>query len=161
MHPGGRQGNEDLHQADQPHHRVRPRRDDCSWNIRPVSVSPSSESCVLLVDGYIAGRSAGTLACRDVSQQFLHYRRTGYGSVTNPQTRRGYTAFVHTKISHIIGAGSLTDKMERDASVLQDEADGIHYQQEWEGVKLTAPIISGGMNALRLPAFFENLGHST
>ena len=24
----------------------------------------------------------------------------------------------------------------------------------------TTPIISGGMNALRLPAFFENLGHS-
>jgi ribulose 1,5-bisphosphate carboxylase large subunit-like protein len=24
----------------------------------------------------------------------------------------------------------------------------------------TTPIISGGMSALRLPAFFENLGHS-
>ncbi|CAE7227674.1 rbcL, partial [Symbiodinium sp. KB8] len=31
---------------------------------------------------------------------------------------------------------------------------------EWEGMKQTTPIISGGMNALRLPAFFENLGHS-
>merc|ERR1712056_81218 len=28
------------------------------------------------------------------------------------------------------------------------------------GMKQTTPIISGGMNALRLPAFFENLGHS-
>ena len=27
-------------------------------------------------------------------------------------------------------------------------------------MKQTTPIISGGMNALRLPAFFENLGHS-
>merc|ERR1712174_125538 len=28
------------------------------------------------------------------------------------------------------------------------------------GMKQTTPIISGGMNALRLPAFFENLTHS-
>merc|ERR1711879_1075099 len=27
-------------------------------------------------------------------------------------------------------------------------------------MKQTTPIISGGMNALRLPAFFQNLGHS-
>ena len=41
-----------------------------------------------------------------------------------------------------------------------DEADGPYYRQEWQGMKETTPIISGGMNALRLPAFFENLGHS-
>merc|ERR1711879_1032892 len=58
-------------------------------------------------------------------------------------------------------------KMEGDASdkgiaymLQQDEADGPYYHQEWEGMKHTTPIISGGMNALRLPAFFENLGHS-
>ena len=27
-------------------------------------------------------------------------------------------------------------------------------------MKPTTPIISGGMNALRMPGFFENLGHS-
>jgi ribulose-bisphosphate carboxylase large chain len=27
-------------------------------------------------------------------------------------------------------------------------------------MKATTPIISGGMNALRLPGFFDNLGHS-
>jgi len=42
----------------------------------------------------------------------------------------------------------------------QDEADGPYYHQEWEGMVQTTPIISGGMNALRLPAFFENLSHS-
>merc|ERR1719464_777077 len=41
-----------------------------------------------------------------------------------------------------------------------DEAQGPYYKQEWEGMIQTTPIISGGMNALRLPAFFENLGHS-
>merc|ERR1739848_337361 len=57
--------------------------------------------------------------------------------------------------------------MEGDASdkniafMLQcDEADGPYYHQKWEGMKQTTPIISGGMNALRLPAFFQNLGHS-
>ena len=57
--------------------------------------------------------------------------------------------------------------MEGDASdkniafMLQDDvADGPYYRQDWEGMPQTTPIISGGMNALRLPAFFENLGHS-
>jgi len=31
--------------------------------------------------------------------------------------------------------------------------------QKWYGMKATTPIISGGMNALRLPGFFKNLGH--
>jgi ribulose-bisphosphate carboxylase large chain len=41
----------------------------------------------------------------------------------------------------------------------RDSADGPYYHQEWHGMKPTTPIISGGMNALRLPGFFENLGH--
>ena len=36
---------------------------------------------------------------------------------------------------------------------------GTHFHQEWERMKPTVPIISGGMNALRLPGFFDNLGH--
>ena len=58
------------------------------------------------------------------------------------------------------------DKMEGDASdknidiMLQnDAAYGPYCHQPWEGMKETTPIISGG-NALGLPAFFENLGHS-
>merc|ERR1712110_1397466 len=58
-------------------------------------------------------------------------------------------------------------KMEGDSSdkniaymLQQDEADGPYYHQEWQGMIQTTPIISGGMNALRLPAFFENLTHS-
>ena len=39
-------------------------------------------------------------------------------------------------------------------------AQGLYYQQEGEGMIQTTPIISGDMNALRLLAFFENLGHS-
>ena len=31
---------------------------------------------------------------------------------------------------------------------------------EWQGMNPTTPIISGGMNALRMPGFFANLGHS-
>merc|ERR1712013_75289 len=132
-----------------------------------------AENCALLVDGYVAGGTAITVCRRNFPRQFLHYHRAGHGAVTSPQTQRGYTAFVHTKISRVIGASGIHvgtmsfGKMEGDASdknigfMLQDDvADGPFYRQEWEGMKQTTPIISGGMNALRLPAFFENLGHS-
>merc|ERR1712039_336638 len=129
------------------------------------------ENTAFLVDGYVAGGTAVTVARRNFPKQFLHYHRAGRGAVTSPQTQRGYTAFVHTKISRVIGASGIHvgtmsfGKMEGDASdkgiaymLQQDEADGPYYHQEWEGMKQTTPIISGGMNALRLPAFFENLG---
>jgi ribulose-bisphosphate carboxylase large chain len=41
-----------------------------------------------------------------------------------------------------------------------DSADGPYFHQNWLGMKPTSPIISGGMNALRMPGFFTNLGHS-
>ena len=41
----------------------------------------------------------------------------------------------------------------------RDECQGPVYFQKWYGMKPTTPIISGGMNALRLPGFFKNLGH--
>jgi ribulose-bisphosphate carboxylase large chain len=134
---------------------------------------PLGENTAFLVDGYVSGGTAITVARRNFPAQFLHYHRAGHGAVTSPQTQRGYTAFVHTKISRIIGASGIHvgtmsfGKMEGDASdkliayMLQDdEAQGPYYKQEWEGMIQTTPIISGGMNALRLPAFFENLGHS-
>ena len=43
----------------------------------------------------------------------------------------------------------------------RDSYSGPAYHQEWYGMKPTTPIISGGMNALRLPGFFENLGHGS
>merc|ERR1711879_307717 len=133
---------------------------------------PLAENCAFLVDCYVAGGTAVTVARRNFPKQFLHYHRAGHGAVTSPQTQRGYTAFVHTKISRIIGASGIHvgtmsfGKMEGDASdkliayMLQDdEAQGPYYKQEWEGMIQTT-IISGGMIALKLPAFFENLGHS-
>jgi ribulose-bisphosphate carboxylase large chain len=41
----------------------------------------------------------------------------------------------------------------------RDVADGPYYRQQWLGMKATTAIISGGMNALRMPGFFANLGH--
>merc|ERR1712151_1402118 len=134
---------------------------------------PIAENIAFLVDGYVAGGTAVTVARRNFPKQFLHYHRAGHGAVTSPQTQRGYTAFVHTKLSRVIGASGIHTgtmsfgKMEGDASdknigfMLQDDvADGPYYRQDWQGMPETTPIISGGMNALRLPAFFENLGHS-
>jgi len=126
-----------------------------------------------LIDGYVAGPTAVTTCRRRFPDQFLHYHRAGHGAVTSPQSRRGYTAFVLGKMSRLIGASGIHTgtmgygKMEgavddRNIAYMleRDSADGPFYHQEWQGMKATTPIISGGMNALRLPGFFENLGHS-
>jgi len=125
-----------------------------------------------LVDGYVAGPTAITTARRQFPGQYLHYHRAGHGAITSPQSQRGYTAFVLAKMSRLMGASGIHvgtmgyGKMEGEADdrviaymIERDSVDGPYFHQEWEGMKPTTPIVSGGMNALRLPGFFENLGH--
>ncbi len=125
-----------------------------------------------LVDGYVGGPTAITTCRRYFANQFLHYHRAGHGAVTSQQSNRGYSVLAHMKMSRLQGASGIHTgtmgygKMEGDnteknlAYMLErDSADGLFYHQEWEGMKATTPIISGGMNALRLPGFFDNLGH--
>ena len=132
-----------------------------------------AENVAFLVDGYVGGPGMVTLARRYFPQQFLHYHRAGHGAVTSEQTQRGYTALVHMKWSRMLGASGIHcgtmgyGKMEgyKSDTVLADMLTndiqmGTHYNQPWERMKPTTPIISGGMNALRLPGFFDNLGHS-
>lgn len=133
----------------------------------------NADHVAFLVDGYVAGPAAVTTARRSFPSQFLHYHRAGHGAVTSPQAKRGYTAFVHCKMARLSGASGIHTgtmgygKMEGEADdkniaymLERDSADGPFYHQEWLGMKATTPIISGGMNALRLPGFFSNLGHS-
>ncbi len=132
----------------------------------------NADHVAFLVDGYVAGPTAVTTCRRAFPKQFLHYHRAGHGAVTSPQSKRGYTAFVHCKMSRLSGASGIHTgtmgygKMEGDAAdkniafmLERDSADGPFFHQEWQGMKATTPIISGGMNALRLPGFFDNLGH--
>jgi ribulose-bisphosphate carboxylase large chain len=125
-----------------------------------------------LVDGYVGGPGMVTTARRNYPSQYLHYHRAGHGAITSPSSVRGYTAFVLAKLSRLMGASGIHvgtmgyGKMEGGADdrniaymIERDSADGPVYHQEWFGMKPTTPIISGGMNALRLPGFFENLGH--
>ena len=44
--------------------------------------------------------------------------------------------------------------------ITDDSAPGPYFHQDWAGMNPTTPIISSGMNALRMPGFFANLGHS-
>ena len=44
--------------------------------------------------------------------------------------------------------------------VQQGAADAPYFHQTWGGMMQTTPIVSGGMNALRLQAFFGNPGLS-
>jgi ribulose-bisphosphate carboxylase large chain len=131
-----------------------------------------AEHVAFLVDGYVAGPTAITTARRRFPNQYLHYHRAGHGAVTSPQTQRGYTAFVHCKMARIQGSSGIHTgtmsfgKMEGETSdkyiaymLERDSADGPYFHQEWQGMNPTTAIISGGMNALRIPGFFENLGH--
>jgi ribulose-bisphosphate carboxylase large chain len=126
-----------------------------------------------LVDGYVGGPTAITTCRRYFPNQFLHYHRAGHGAVTSAQTQRGYNALVHMKMSRMQGASGIHTgtmgygKMEGDSTekylaynLEREEAEGLFFNQKWYGMKATTPIISGGMNALRLPGFFDNLGHS-
>jgi ribulose-bisphosphate carboxylase large chain len=133
---------------------------------------PDANKVAFLVDGYVGGPGMITTARRQYPGQYLHYHRAGHGAVTSPSAVRGYTAFVLSKMSRLQGASGIHvgtmgyGKMEggkddRNIAYMieRDSADGPYYHQEWHGMKPTTPIISGGMNALRLPGFFENLGH--
>jgi len=133
----------------------------------------NADHVAFLVDGYVAGPTAITTARRHFPGQYLHYHRAGHGAVTSPQTQRGYTAFVLAKMARLQGASGIHvgtmshGKMEGERDdrniaymIERDSADGPYFHQEWQGMRPTTPIVSGGMNALRLPGFFENLGHS-
>jgi ribulose-bisphosphate carboxylase large chain len=133
----------------------------------------NADHVAFLVDGYVAGPAAITTARRTFPNQYLHYHRAGHGAVTSPQSMRGYTSFVHAKMARMQGASGFHTgtmgygKMEGEAAdrfmaymITDDSAQGPYYHQEWEGMGPTTPIISGGMNALRMPGFFKNLGHS-
>lgn len=132
-----------------------------------------ADHVALLVDGYVAGPTGVTTARRHFPHQFLHYHRAGHGAVTSPQSQRGYSAFVLCKMARLQGASGIHTgtmgfgKMEGDPNdkriaymLERDQADGPYYTQTWQRMRATTPIISGGMNALRLPGFFDNLGHS-
>jgi len=133
----------------------------------------NADHVAFLVDGYVAGPTAITTARRQFPNQYLHYHRAGHGAVTSPSAKRGYTAFVLAKMSRLQGASGIHvgtmgyGKMEGEQDdrgiaymIERDSADGPYYHQEWQGMQPTTPIISGGMNALRMPGFFDNLGHS-
>jgi ribulose-bisphosphate carboxylase large chain len=133
----------------------------------------NADHVAFLVDGYVAGPAAITTARRQFPSQYLHYHRAGHGAVTSPQSKRGYTAFVLAKMARLQGASGIHvgtmgyGKMEGEQDdkaiaymIERDSADGPYFHQEWLGMNPTTPIISGGMNALRIPGFFNNLGHS-
>ncbi|MDE2442064.1 MAG: ribulose 1,5-bisphosphate carboxylase, partial [Betaproteobacteria bacterium] len=133
---------------------------------------PDADKVAFLVDGYVGGPGMITTARRHFANQYLHYHRAGHGAVTSPSAKRGYTAYVLAKMSRLQGASGIHvgtmgyGKMEGDKDdracayiIERDSYTGPIYHQEWYGMKPTTPIISGGMNALRLPGFFDNLGH--
>lgn len=134
---------------------------------------PDADKVAFLVDGYVGGPGMITTARRWFPNQFLHYHRAGHGAITSPSSKRGYTAYVLAKMSRLQGASGIHvgtmgfGKMEGAADdraiayiIERNQYDGPVYSQDWYGMAPTAPIVSGGMNALRLPGLFTNLGHA-
>ncbi len=126
-----------------------------------------------MVDGYVAGPAAVTTVRKNFSNHFLHYHRAGHGAVTSLQSKRGYSTFAHCKMARLqgtsgihtgtMGFGKMEGKKDdRNIAYMLESgtACGPYFHQNWHGMKPTTPIISGGMNALRAPDFFNNLGHS-
>lgn len=131
-----------------------------------------ADKLAFLIDGFVGGPGMVTTVRRQYPDQFLHYHRAGHGAITSPSSKRGYTAFVLGKMSRLQGASGIHvgtmgyGKMEGENDdrisaymIEREECQGPIYFQKWYGMKPTAPIVSGGMNALRLPGFFNNLGH--
>ncbi len=131
-----------------------------------------AENVAFLVDGFVGGCGMITNARRNFPNQFIHYHRAGHGMVTGEESNRGYTALVHMKWARMSGASGIhtgtmgfgkmegykSDTVLADA-LMDDVSKGTHFTQPWGGMAPTAAIVSGGMNAVRLPGFFENLGH--
>ncbi|NOR61939.1 MAG: ribulose-bisphosphate carboxylase [Rhodobacteraceae bacterium] len=124
------------------------------------------------VDAYLAGPMALTHACRDLPH-FVSAHRAGHAAVTSQRSNRGYSAFVLTKINRLMGASGIHTgtmgfgRMEGDEAdrpiacmIAQNVAQGPYFEQNWHGMLRSAAIVSGGINALRLPSFLQNLGHS-
>jgi ribulose-bisphosphate carboxylase large chain len=133
---------------------------------------PDADKVAFLVDGFVGGPGMITTARRQYPNQYLHYHRAGHGMITSPSAKRGYTSYVLAKMARLQGASGVHvgtmgfGKMEGELDdraiayiIERDEYQGPAYLQQWHGMKPTTPIISGGMNALRLPGFFANLGH--
>jgi len=131
-----------------------------------------ADKVAFLVDGYVGGPGMVTSARRYFPDQFLHFHRAGHGAVTSPSSKRGYTAYVLAKMARLQGVSGIHvgtmgygkmegNKNDKDIAYIieRDSFQGPIYFQDWNGMKATTPIISGGMNALRLPGFLENLGH--
>ena len=126
-----------------------------------------------LVDGFVAGPHGVTTCRRNFPDTFLHFHRAGHGALTSYKSPMGMDPLCYMKLSRLMGASGIHTgtmgygKMEghADERVLaymleRDECQGPYFYQKWYGMKATTPIISGGMNALRLVGFFENLGHA-
>ncbi len=168
--------------------RTRPAKPSCSrstsppttitkcWRAANISWKPSARTPTMSPSWSMAMSPGPPRSPRRAAlfpKQYLHYHRAGHGAVTSPNSKRGYTAFVLSKMARLQGASGIHTgtmgfgKMEGEAAdkamaymITDDSADGPFYHQEWLGMNPTTPIISGGMNALRMPGFFENLGHS-
>jgi len=141
---------------------------------------PFAPNCGFQLSGPPGSLSSLRALRRAFPAQFLHYHAAGAVAVRGLHSRRSYSAFVHSKLARMLGASSALLGVDLKASAVAslpnlgvrqalcetvgvlcgDDTRGVLFEQEWEGMKQTLPVISGDLHALHLPFLFAALGHS-
>lgn len=125
-----------------------------------------------LVDGITAGWTAVQTIRRHYPNVFLHFHRAGHGALTRPEDHLGYTVLVLSKHARLAGASGLhtgtagVGKMKGEVGedivsaqmILRQKAYGHFFEQDWGQMKKVCPIISGGLNPLKLVPFIKAFG---
>ncbi len=129
-------------------------------------------SYAFLVDGITAGWSAMQTARREWPDVFLHFHRAGHGAMTRAENPIGYNVPFLTKFARLSGAsgmhtgtagiGKMAGTKKEDITAahhaLMDKSEGEFFEQDWYGMKGTAPIASGGLNPILLKPYADAVG---
>lgn len=124
-------------------------------------------SYCFLVDGIMAGWMAVQTVRRRYPDVFVHFHRAGHGAFTRDENPIGFSVLVLSKFARLSGAsgmhtgtagiGKMAGNKSEDvvaAHIIQKkEAEGHYFKQNWDTIKATTPIASGGLNPLKLASF--------
>lgn len=130
-------------------------------------------SYCFLVDGITAGWMALQTVRRRYPNVFLHFHRAAHGAFTRDENPIGFSVLVLSKFARLCGssgmhtgtagigkmAGNKLEDIIAAKSIQSKSAKGHFFKQDWGNMKATTPIVSGGMNPIKLKPYIEALGN--
>lgn len=137
-----------------------------------VKKMPRGSFC-FLIDGITAGWMALQTVRRRYPNVFLHFHRAGHGAFTRDENSFGFSVLVLSKFARLAGAsgmhtgtagigkmaGSKSEDIVAAHMIQKRKAKGHFFEQDWGGMRATAPIASGGLNPLKLQPFIKAMGN--